>query len=51
MNRVMGFLHALGCTLGLTKYHRVIGVANKRETSTCEFLVQLVEHNITQKRT
>ena len=32
-----------GCTLGLTKYHRVIGIADKRETSACEFLVQLVD--------
>ena len=46
-----GFLHALGCTLGLTKYHRVIGIADKRETSACEFLVQLVEHDVAQKRT
>ena len=45
------FLHAFGCTLGLTKYHRVIGIADKRETSACEFLVQLVEHDVAQKRT
>ena len=46
-----GFLYTLGCTLGLTKYHRVIGIADKRETSACEFLVQLIEHDIAQERT
>ena len=46
-----GFLHTLGCTLGLTKYHRVVGIANKRETSASELLVQLVEHDIAKERT
>ncbi len=37
--------------LGLTEYYRIIGIADKGVTSTCEFLVQLVEHDVAQKWT
>ena len=33
------------------KYHRVIGIADKRKSSALELLVQFIKHHVAQQRT
>ena len=44
-----GRFHTLRSPLGLAEYHRIIGIAYKGVTSTSEFLVQLVQHDVAEK--
>ena len=43
--------YALCGTLTLAEYHAIISVAHKRMTAFGQFLVQFVEHDVTQQST